>query len=116
MHEGKKVKCNLCEASIDKPYLKLHIAAVHEGKKPFECTECEKRFGNSSSLMTHIKSVHKKNKSLNCPIPADLDAKMPYNCAKCKIQFQRKQHLIIHNALRHCLVILKKLPLGRTFE
>ena len=32
--------CNVCEKS--KNSLEQHIAAVHEGKKPFECTFCVK--------------------------------------------------------------------------
>lgn len=35
---------------------------VHTGEKPFECSECFRKFSQKSSLRTHIKLVHLKLK------------------------------------------------------
>ena len=39
--------------------LKRHIEAVHEKKRPFECTVCHERFGQKAHLVTHMKGKHK---------------------------------------------------------
>ena len=52
-----------------KPYdLKIHISAVHEGKKPYKCTICDNSFGLKRNLKSHIASVHEGKKSFQCNV------------------------------------------------
>ena len=40
--------------------LNLHIASVHEGKKPFKCEICDDQFELKHELNEHIASVHEE--------------------------------------------------------
>ena len=39
--------------------LKLHIASVHEGNKPFKCELCDHSFSRKDVLNRHVESVQK---------------------------------------------------------
>ena len=64
-----------------------HISAVHEGKKPFKCTICDKRFGRKSHMELHISAVHEEKK--------------PFKCLLCNKGFTRKENLQSHISLVH---------------
>ena len=59
----EKIKCSICEKLFaSKCSLKEHIAAVHDGKKPFKCdfffnTSC----ATQSKLKKHIRTAHEEN-------------------------------------------------------
>ena len=38
----------------------MHVASVHEGKRPFECAYCGKAFGQKSDLKRHLEICKKK--------------------------------------------------------
>ena len=40
-----------------------HIAAVHEGKKPYKCDTCDVKFSSKQGLNRHFAAVHKEKKS-----------------------------------------------------
>ena len=43
--------------------MKRHVAAVHEGKKPFKCEICTYRSSKKLDMNGHVATVHKvKNK------------------------------------------------------
>ena len=59
--------CTICsKIFFKKSNLKLHIAAVHEGLKPFECPTCKKSFSAIADLKRHISEVHDKVKRFKC--------------------------------------------------
>ena len=41
----------------------MHIASVHEGKKPFKCSICDYTFAQKKTLTNHISSVHEGKKA-----------------------------------------------------
>ena len=41
---------------------RLHMEAVHECKKPYQCPECGLKFSFKSALNSHIKCVHEEKK------------------------------------------------------
>ena len=41
----------------------MHIASVHEEKKPFKCEICDKGFSQKHNMKIHVESVHKKKKT-----------------------------------------------------
>ena len=56
-------------------YLRDHIAAVHEGKKPHKCSICDYRCAQKTNLNRHILSVHqgiKRPKQNKLTYPCDL--------------------------------------------
>ena len=58
------------------------VEPVHEKKKRFKCTECNKFFGYRNVLNNHIKSIHDKSK--------------PYKCNICNGQFKLEHNLKAH--------------------
>ena len=63
--ESKKVKCDHCDTIFcSMKTMKKHVEIVHEGKKPFECTFCDKKFAIKGGLITHLRSMHDHGESL----------------------------------------------------
>ena len=63
----KKYKCAQCIKSyISERELSLHIAVVHEGKKPFACELCPQKYTAKDSLLYHITLQHElKDQGIN---------------------------------------------------
>ena len=57
--------------------LRIHIAAVYEGKRPNECIICDAKFTRKADLKIHIDAVHEKKKKT-------------YMCNDCNTRFARK--------------------------
>ena len=45
--------------------LRRHIAAVHEGIRPYPCEFCESRFSERFKLKKHIRSMHTEKKPID---------------------------------------------------
>ena len=60
VHRGLKdtQQCPICEKEVTKTHLKKHIATVHEGKLPYQCSICSKKFSQKPNWMRHEKDVH----------------------------------------------------------
>ena len=50
-----------------KANLTKHVESVHEGRKPFKCSNCDGSFTEKGSLNRHIKSIHEQKRE-NCTI------------------------------------------------
>ncbi|XP_058954897.1 PR domain zinc finger protein 14-like [Pocillopora verrucosa] len=63
----RKFPCTVCNRSFDKrDRLRIHVLHVHEKHRPHQCTECGKRFSQSSSLNKHMR-VHSGERPYKCP-------------------------------------------------
>jgi hypothetical protein len=51
--------------------MKIHIKTIHDKEHPYNCSMCEKRFGQHVHLKNHIKTVHGKEKPYNQPSIGD---------------------------------------------
>ena len=52
-------KCHICNATFTRENtLKTHIAAVHEGKKPFQCHLCGRAVSRKFALGSHFAKHH----------------------------------------------------------
>ncbi|CAB0040312.1 unnamed protein product [Trichogramma brassicae] len=60
---------------------------VHGGHKDFACDQCEKKFGQRVTLLTHQKVVHEGHKD--------------YACDKCEQKFAREVGLLLHQKIVH---------------
>ena len=65
-----------------------HIQSVHDKKKPFKCTTCEKHFAKKDNLKTHVKRIHEGKKTM-------------FSCTICDTSFERKDRLKNHVATVH---------------
>ena len=82
--------CEKCESKFTtKPGLDIHIATIHERKKPHQCKICEKKFSRKFHLKLHNTSVHGKKQP------------RPYDCKICNANFLKKPHLRNHTATVH---------------
>ena len=52
--KSNKGQCDMCKRYI-KGNLKRHIETVHEGKKPYQCSMCDKKVSRKVHLKKHIK-------------------------------------------------------------
>ena len=51
-------KCKVCDKGFAYDFnLKIHMASVHEKKKPFKCSTCNATFTQKHSLNTHLATV-----------------------------------------------------------
>ena len=59
-HNGKTnhTWCTVCNKYVSLKRLKMHIAVVHDGLKPYQCKQCHKYFSFSGNLKKHMESVH----------------------------------------------------------
>ena len=64
IHEKKKPhQCSICDYSFAaKGNLKIHINSVHDGKKPHKCSICDQNFAQKQHLKKHINSIHEVKK------------------------------------------------------
>ena len=67
--------------------MKNHIEGVHEGKKKYECSQCDATFKYSNLLKSHVTSVHEG---------------IVFQCPLCDHEnFTTKQGLRKHLRLQH---------------
>ena len=59
-HNGKTnhTWCTVCLKYVSLKSLKMHIAVVHDGLKPYQCKLCHKYFSVSCNLKKHMERVH----------------------------------------------------------
>ena len=81
---------------------KLKHQIVHEKKKPFNCSFCEKSFSAKSSLKKHLATVH-AGENLNSIEEAIewMNNEKPFECQFCALKFCSKQGLKRHIASAH---------------
>ena len=87
-----KRRSSLCTYKCSrKDVLKKHIAAVHEKKKPFECSLCPSKFDLKSELKYHAWKQHYEK----------LSKKRHLKCSLCQYTFDGKANLNRHIAAVH---------------
>ena len=76
----KQHKCSECSSSFTTKYnlnrhisinherKKMHIASVHEGKKPFKCQICDYSCTQKTDMTHHVSFVHEKKEPFKCDI------------------------------------------------
>ena len=92
---GRQKKLNYVALNVDLKQRKTHsieiwtltLKAVHEGKRPYKCSECDADFAYKQHMKTHIISVHEKRK--------------PHLCPTCGVGFADKSNLINHISAVH---------------
>ncbi|ODM86774.1 putative zinc finger protein [Orchesella cincta] len=73
----KNFVCIFCEhRSRTLPNLMSHIGSVHTREKPFPCAECPAEYSQSSSLKAHVRNAHRKEEWVHkCSV---CDKKFPH--------------------------------------
>ncbi|XP_077501964.1 zinc finger X-chromosomal protein-like [Amblyomma americanum] len=59
--------CNLCQKRFSRPdNLKVHMM-IHTRDKPYECSQCGKRFRERAHARRHEEVIHSRRYPLHCP-------------------------------------------------
>lgn len=72
----------------------VHLKAVHDGERPFNCEFCDKTFAYCSSLKLHLLR-HKKK------IDCEEASSDPYQCSACGKTFRHPSSLQYHRDAEH---------------
>ena len=108
-----KTQCNICEKTVSFANLEQHLR-VHSGRKPFQCSICEKSFKHSKNLKIHEKS-HSGNNLFYCKVcPKVFDrainlkvherihtGEKPHHCSFCDKRFRHRGSLKNHEKVQH---------------
>ena len=112
----KKANCSQCSKTFcNSTNLSVHVAAVHDGVKPFKCTDCDATFSMKSQLPGHMLSVHGEGKRVKCDScdstfttvsGMNKHAKsahlgIRFKCDSCESTFAQKSHLKRHVESTH---------------
>eukprot|EP00483_Globobulimina_turgida_P012057 UN12079 len=58
-HSGiRPYHCSICKKGFKTLQNQQIHMRIHTGEKPYQCKFCKKKFTQSSSLRTHITSIH----------------------------------------------------------
>lgn len=94
----KLLKCPVCEKMFRWKYELTKHELVHTKERPFACEICGSRFTQSSSLKSHIRSLHDEDGLLH-PHPEPRP-----QCGVCGRVFVKKselaRHVVIHTGER----------------
>ena len=81
--------------------MKEHVESVHEGKKPYECSTCGKKFAGGSNFKQHEKTHLTEKK---------------HECSICHEKFAQARYLKTHEKIHtkwnaHYCKLLKIIPM-----
>lgn len=80
-NEVKQFPCSECDKSFSRSVSLVQHLRIHAGEKPYQCSECSKSFARRSYLVEH-KRVHTGEK--------------PYHCSVCHKAFRQKSNQVTH--------------------
>jgi KRAB domain-containing zinc finger protein len=90
-----KLNCPYCAYKGSTWHEKIHVMAVHDQIKPFECKFCDYSANYSSSFKIHTATIHK-----NLQLHAEMLHSCPYCEHKCRSSHKNSHIMTVHDQIR----------------
>ena len=74
--------------------LQRHYETVHEKKRPFACSLCDKKFSSKQILERHLFKIHEVNKE-------EKTEKLRYQCSECEFSCLKQSKFEQHIYMNH---------------
>ena len=106
--KGLRFACDVCDKAFSQKSALIRHSRTHTGERPFECSECELKFGDVTTLRRHLAQIH------NVP-PGSRMKTEPFPCDICgkelRTKYSRKLHVrAVHQGItklpKKCLCTL----------
>lgn len=104
----KYVNCAICKKVVQSTSLKKHMSTIHDQRRDFKCSYCDKRFAQSYTLKEHVAAKHTFEHGHKCSL-CDKTFAHKTNCGR-HLRTVHKEELVKYaneqEMVKACIIVL----------